>query len=426
MILFLALLTILLVAAGTPIAFAMGASTIASMIIFLGHLPGEIVAQRIVNAVDKFPLVAVPLFILAGELMNTGGLTDRLVNLCRALFGWIKGGLGYVTVATAIFLSGISGSGTADAAALSKTLIPSMRKQGYDDTFSTSLVAASATLGPIIPPSIVMIIYASMTSISIGKLFIAGVIPGLLMGAAFMLIVFVMARLKDYPRDEWRGFGNLLRAGVAAAGPLVAPVLLVVGLFGGYFTATELGAIVVAYAIALGFLYGEMSWARVFKACCDTALSTGVILFVIAVASLLGWILAVGRLPQDIGALLASMGDQRVLIILVIIAILLALGCVLDGVAIMVILVPIFMPVATAIGMDPVQFAMVIILCIVAGGITPPVGIILYICCQVGGVPFRQVTGMIWWFVLALVLVTVACAFIPALTLALPEAMIGS
>lgn len=426
MILFLALSTIILVFAGTPVAFAMGVSTITSMLVFLSHLPGEIVAQRIVNAVDKFPLVAVPLFILAGELMNTGGLTDRLVNLCRALFGWIKGGLGYVTVATAIFLSGISGSGTADAAALSKTLIPSMRKQGYDDTFSTSLVAASATLGPIIPPSIVMIIYASMTNISIGKLFLAGVLPGLLMGAAFMLIVFVMARVKNYPRDAWRGIGHLGRVAIAAAGPLGAPVMLVVGLFGGYFTATELGAIVVAYAIVLGFAYGEMTWAGVFKACCDTALSTGVILFVIAVASLLGWILAVGRLPQDIGALIASMGDQRVLVMLIIIAILLALGCVLDGVAIMVILVPVFLPISTAIGMDPVQFAMVVILCIVAGGITPPVGIILYICCQVGGVPFRRVTGMIWWFVAALVAVTLACAFMPELTTALPNAILGS
>lgn len=426
MILFLVAVAAALVAIGTPIAFAMGGAAVATFATFLGHLPMEVVAQRLVNAVDKYPLLAVPLFILAGELMNTGGLTDRLVRFCRAAIGWIRGGLGLATVSTAVLLSGISGSGTADAAGLAKVLIPAMRRQGYDRPFAASLVAAAATLGPIIPPSIVMVVYAAMTNISIGKLFLAGILPGLLIGAVFMATVLVFAVRRGYPRDPWQGFGHLGRATVAAAGPLAAPVLILAGLLFGWYGATEAGVVVVVYALALGFLYRELTWAHVWRACRETAISTAVILFVIAVASVLGWILAVGRLPQDIAAFIRDLVEYRTLVILAIIAVLLFLGLFLDGIAIMVILVPAFVPIAMALQMDPIQFAMIIILCIVVGGITPPVGILLYVVCQVSGTPFREVTRPIWWFVLAIMTALLAVAFIPWLSLALPNAMIGN
>lgn len=424
MIGFLVLAAAGLVAIGTPIAFAMGGAALATFLAFLPHLPMEVLAQRIVNAVDKYPMLAVPLFILAGELMNTGGLTDRLIRFCRAVIGWIRGGLGLVTVATAVFLSGISGSGTADAAGLAKVLIPAMKKQGYDEPFATSLVAASATLGPIIPPSIVMIVYASMTNVSIGKLFLAGVVPGLLIGAVFMAMVFVVAIRRGYPREAWQGFRALAAATLGALGPLMAPAIILFGLLGGWYGATEAGVIVVVYAGVLGFLYRELTWAKVVHALRETAISTAVILFVIAVAAVLGWILAVGRLPQDIAWAIRSVIEYRELVILAIIAVLLFLGLFLDGIAIMVILVPVFLPVATVLGMDPIQFAMIIILCIVVGGVTPPVGILLYVVCQVSGTPFRSVIGTIWWFVAAMMVVVLACAFVPALTVALPNAVI--
>ncbi len=425
MILFLVAVAAALVAIGTPIAFAMGGAAVATFATFLGHLPMEVVAQRLVNAVDKYPMLAVPLFILAGELMNTGGLTDRLVNFCRAVIGWIRGGLGLATVATAVLLSGISGSGTADAAGLAKVLIPAMQKQGSDRRFATSLVAASATLGPIIPPSIVMVVYAAMTNLSIGKLFLAGIVPGLLIGLAFMATVMIFAIRRGYPRDAWRGFGHLGRTAIAAAGPLAAPVLILAGLLFGWYGATEAGVVVVVYSLALGFLYGELTWAHVWRACRETAISTAVILFVIAVAAVLGWILAIGRLPQDITALIRGLAEYRALVILAIIAVLLFLGLFLDGIAIMVILVPAFIPIAAALQMDPIQFAMIIILCIVVGGITPPVGILLYVTCQVSGTPFREVTGTIWWFVLAIMVVLLAVAFVPWFSVAMPNAMIG-
>ena len=426
MIFFLFAVAAALVFAGAPIAYAIGVSALATFLVFLGHLPAEVVAQRVLGSVDKFTLIAIPLFILGGELMNTGGLTDRLVRLCRAMLGPIRGGLGLVTVGTGVFLAGISGSGTADAAGLAKTLIPAMRKQGYDEGLAASIVASAGALGPIIPPSIVMIIYASMTNISIGKLFLAGVVPGLLMGLAFMGLVVMFAFRFGYPREPWQGLRNLVSALLGAAGPLVAPAIILVGIIGGYFSATETGAILVLYALGLGFWYRELTWAKVFQSCIETAMSVGSILFIIALASVLGWILAVGGLPQQIGVLINTFIEQKSLVMLVIIAILLFLGCFLDGLAVMVILVPIFLPISTALGMDPIQFAMVIVLCIVVGGVTPPVGITLYVACQAGGVPFNKVHKTIWWFVGAMTAVALACAFVPALTTALPNAVFGS
>lgn len=414
-----------LVLAGAPIAYALGAGALVTFFVFLGHLPTEVVAQRVLTSVDKFTLSAVPLFILGGELMNTGGLTERLIRLCRALFGAIRGGLGLVTVGTGVFLAGISGSGAADTAGLARTLIPAMRKEGYDEGLAACIVASAGSLGPIIPPSIVMIIYASMTNISVGKLFLAGVIPGLVIGLLFMALVVTFAIRRGYPRDKWRGFRHLAVAAIGAAGPLGAPAIILIGIIGGYFSATETGVILIAYAVVLGFCYRELTWAKVFHACRDTAIMVGTIMFIIATASVLGWILAVGGLPLQITSLIESFGDQRVIVMLIILAILVILTCFLDGVAVMVMLVPVFLPIAQALEMDPIQFAMTIVLCTVIGGVTPPVGLALYVACQVGGVPFHKVHGTIWWFAGTMIVVAITCAFVPPLSLALPSAVFG-
>jgi C4-dicarboxylate transporter DctM subunit len=416
----------LLALVGVPIAYAMGMGAMITFATFLNHLPMEVVAQRIVNAVDKFPMVAVALFILGGELMNTGGLTTRLIRLSNALFGWIKGGLGLVTVGAGIFLSGISGSATADAAALGKTLIPGMRRQGYDEGLAASIVASAASLGPIIPPSIVMIIYASMTNISIGKLFLAGVLPGLLIGLILMLCVIYYAYRLGYERERWAGFQYLWEAVKGSAGPMGAPLIILVGVVGGYFSSTETGAILVLYAAILGWIYKEMSWAKIFEALCDTALNVGLILFIIAVSSVMGWILAMGGLPAQIGALIAKNMEHRAVVLLILIAILTLLALALDGVAIMVILVPIFVPMGVALQMDPVQLAMIIILCAVVGGITPPVGVTLYVACRAGGVSLEKANRRIWVFVFAITAAVLAVAFVPALSMALPEAAFGA
>jgi len=411
----------LLAVLGVPLAVALGLAAMIALTVFLPHIPTEIVAQRMISSVDKFPLVAVPLFILAGELMNSGGITARLIDLSRALVGWIKGGLGLVNVASSMFFAGISGSATADAAGIGRVLIPSMKKEGYDGGFAVAVTAASSTIGPILPPSIVMVIYSAMTNLSIGRLFLAGVVPGLLMGAVLMSLVLVYAVRRDYPREPWGGFKSLFRAFLRAAGPLGAPAIILFGVVGGYFGATEAGAIVVAYSLVLGLIYGELTWARIVHACRQTALNVGVILFAITAASIVGWTLAVGRVPQELAGLITEAGDSLTVVFLIVIAVLLIMGLFLDGLAAMVIMVPVFIPITTALGADPIHFAMIVILCIMVGAVTPPVGILLLITCQVGEVPYREAVRTVWPFVAAMLAVVLLITFVPSLTTWLPE-----
>ncbi len=296
-----------------------------------------------------------------------------------------------------------------------------MKKEGYDGDFAVAVTAASSTIGPILPPSIVMVIYSAMTNLSIGRLFLAGVIPGLLMGLVLMALVLVYAVRRDYPREPWGGVRALLTAVLRAAGPLGAPTIIIVGVVGGYFGATEAGAIVVAYSMGLGLIYGELTWARIVRACQRTALNVGIILFAITAASIVGWTLAVGRVPQQLSVLIAGAGDSQTLVFLVVIAVLLIMGLFLDGLAAMVIMVPVFIPITSALGADPIHFAMIVILCIMVGAVTPPVGILLLISCQVGGVPYRDAVRTIWPFVGAMFAVVLLVTFVPQLTTWLPE-----
>jgi tripartite ATP-independent transporter DctM subunit len=410
---------------GVPMAVAIGAAAIIAIQVFLPHIPTQIVAQRIISAVDSFPLVAVPMFILAGEIMNIVGITDRLINLSKVLFGWIKGGLGLVNIATSVFFAGISGSATADAAGIGRILIPAMKKQGYDGDFAAAVTAASSTIGPIIPPSIVMVIYASMTSISIGKLFLAGVIPGLLLGAFMMILNLIFSIRRGYPIDQWLGWGNFIKRILQAIGPLGAPGIIIAGVIFGYFGPTEAGAIVVAYSIFLGLIYRKITFADFMKACYRTSVTVGVILFAIASASVVSWVMAVGQVPLELTAIISSFGDDSFALIIGVIVVLLVMGLFLDGLAAMVIMVPVFVPLTAALGMDPIQFAMIVILCLVVGAITPPVGILLMISCEVGEVPYGEAARTIWAFVLVMLLVVLAVAFYPQLTIWLPTKVIG-
>ena len=411
-----------LVVIGLPVAFSLGLASIAGVVVG-GTLPMEIVAQRIVNAVDKFPLLAVPLFVLAGELMNSGGITERIIRFSQALVGHIRGGLAQVNVVASIFFAGVSGSSTADAAALGKILIPAMRKEGFDDDFSVAVTSATATLGPIIPPSVVMIVYASMTNLSIGRLFLAGLIPGLTIGALFMVLVYIFASVRKYPKHDWVGFRELYRVFKNAFFALVAPAIIAIGIVGGIFTATEAGAIVATYALILGFLYGDLTIGRLGGVFWAAAESTGVILFMVATASVVGWLLAIGQFPVFLINAISVFGTEFVVVMLVIIFALLLIGTVLDGMAAMIILVPVLFPVAAQLGIDQIQFAMVVVLCTMIGAITPPVGILLYIGCQVGDVPFSRLRWTIWAFVGVMVAVTIAVAFFPPLSLWLPDVL---
>ena len=407
---------------GAPLAFAMGISATLGIAVH-DFLPFEIVAQRTLNALDKFPFLAVPMFILAGELMNTSGITARIIRFCMALVGHMRGGLGLVNVLASMFFAGISGSATADAAGLGKVLIPAMIKEGFDDDYSVAVTAASSTVGPIIPPSVLMIVYASMTNLSIGRLFLAGLIPGLLMGFSLLILAYVYAVRRNYPRQEWKGFRELFQAFRVAILPLIAPVIIVVGIVGGVFTATEAGTVVVFYALILGFYYGELNRRTLYQAMVRAVESTTVILFIIASASILGWLLAMGQFPAALVSMLTGLtSNVHVLLLLIIIA-LLILGLVVDGMAMLVILVPVMAPVAAALGIDPIHFATLMVVCVMIGGITPPVGLLLYIACQVGDVPLVRTTRTIWVFVLSLLAVVLLIAYFPPLTTWLPNVL---
>ncbi len=407
---------------GMPLAFAMGISATLGIAVH-DFLPFELVAQRTLNALDKFPFLAVPMFILAGELMNTSGITERIIRFCMALVGHMRGGLGLVNVLASMFFAGISGSATADAAGLGKVLIPAMIREGFDDDYSVAVTAASSTIGPIIPPSVLMIVYASMTNLSIGRLFLAGLIPGLLIGFALMVLAYVYAVRRNYPRREWNGFKELFRSFRLAVLPLIAPIIIIVGIVGGVFTATEAGTVVVMYALTLGYFYGELDRRSLYRAMVQAVESTTVILFIIASASILGWLLAMGKFPAMLVATLTGLtSNVNVLILLIVIA-LLILGLVMDGMAILVILVPVMSPVAQALGIDPIHFATLMVVCVMIGGVTPPVGILLYIACQVGGVPLARVTRTIWNFVIVMIFVALLIAYIPPLTTWLPNAL---
>lgn len=420
MIAAIVIVAVLLVSIAFPIAIALGLASVTGILV-QGTIPMEIVAQRIVNTIDKNSLLAVPLFVLAGEIMNTGGITTRLMNFARALVGHMRGGLAQVNVVVSMFFAGVSGSATADAAAFGKILIPAMRKEGFDDGFSVSITSATATLGPILPPSVIMIVYASMTNLSVGRLFMAGLLPGLLIGLLFMALARFLAIRRNYPRHDWVGFRALLGAFLSALLSLIAPAIIAIGIIGGIFTATEAGAIVVAYAMMLGTAYGDLNWTNLRTSLWSAAESTGTILFMVSTASVVGWLLAIGRFPAMVVDAVATFGDSYAVVILVIIAVLLLIGMILDGMAAMIILVPVLYPVATQLGLDQIQFAMVIILCTMIGAITPPVGLLLFVSCQVSGVPPRAIGWSIWPFVGIMVLVTVCVAFIPQLSLWLPN-----
>ena len=418
------LLTSLVVLAviGMPLAFVMGISATLGIAAH-DFLPFELVPQRTLNALDKFPFLAVPMFILAGELMNTSGITARIIRFCMSLVGHMRGGLGLVNVLASMFFAGISGSATADAAGLGKVLIPAMIREGFDDDYAVAITAASSTIGPIIPPSVLMIVYASMTNLSVGRLFLAGLVPGLLIGLALMVLAYVYAVRRGYPRQEWKGFRELGRAFRNAVLPLIAPIIIIIGIVGGVFTATEAGTVVVMYAFALGHAYGELDRKALYRAMVQAVESTTVILFIIASASILGWLLAMGKFPAMLIDLLTGLSSDVNVLILLIVVSLLFLGLVMDSMAILVILVPVMTPVAQALGIDPIHFATLMVVCVMIGGVTPPVGILLYIACQVGGVPLSRVTRTIWHFVAIMVFITLLVAYIPPLTTWLPNVL---
>jgi len=424
----LATISIILIALfvlSVPIAVSMGLAGF-SAILIRGDIPIEVTAQRIVTGVDSFPLLAVPFFILAGALMNTGGVTERLVRLANAMVGHLTGGLGHVVVVTNMIMAGMSGSAVADAAGTGSVLIPAMTRAGFEPSFAAAVTASASTIGPIIPPSIPFVLYGVLASVSIGRLFLGGAIPGVLMGLYLMAVVYFVSKKRGYAKGERATCGSLwlaFRDGIPA---LMLPVLILWGIIGGVVTPTEAAVLAVLYALFLGvFVYKEMTLPRLYQVLGEAALTAGTIMFIVGCANLLAWILTREQAGPLLVKSVTSITTDPKMVLLVINIILLIMGCFLETLSIMILLVPVLMPLVKALGIDPVHFGVVFTLNLMIGLITPPVGMSMFISCTIAKIKITQFAKEIPLFIGALVLVLLAITYFPELVLFLPNLIMG-
>ena len=411
---------------GLPIAVSMGLTAILTFLA-LGE-PGmlSMVPQRMYAGTTGFPLLAIPFFILAGNLMNTGGMTQRIFRFAQCLVGHIKGGLGHVNVVGSMIFAGMSGSAVADAAGLGMVEIQAMLKAGYDRRFSAAVTAASSTIGPIIPPSIPFVIFGSMTGTSVGRLFLGGFLPGLVMGLALMITVYIVAEQRGYPRERRATLRELLASSLDGAAALGAPVIIIGGILAGVFTPTEAAVVACIYALILGMLvYREIRPADLPRLFWETLEHTIRVMFVISAASLFGWLLIQQRIPTMIVEGLMMLTEQRWVILLIINGILLILGCFMEGIAIMLLTIPVFMPLIARVGVDPVHFGVLMTLNLMIGLLTPPVGMALYAVSSVSQVPLWPLAWELWPYIIALLGCLALITYIPGLVLWVPNLIMG-
>lgn len=413
---------LLLLILGVPIAFViLGASVV---YFTLNPLMATVVAQRMASSLESFPLLAVPFFIVAGAAMARGGIARRLYHLADGMVGHWWGGLAQVAVMNSLFLGAMSGSSNADAAIDARTIAPIMRERGYSNGFASVVSAASGAIAPIMPPSIGLIVYGLLTDTSIGRLFIGGVIPAALITLALMLTVRFTAKRRGYApeRDHRLPAREIGARARAALWALLMPVLLIVGLRGGWFTPTELGAIAALYAFVVGlFLYRGFHWTETYGLLLESARTTANVLFIIAAASVFSMILALEQVPQKMIGVLLGISDNKYVVLLVINVMLLLLGTLLEGLALMIILVPILLEVSQSLGIDPVHFGIVLVFNTTIGSITPPVGTVLFTVCSITKCSIEEFTRESVPFIGALVGVLLLLTFVPVLVTFLPD-----
>lgn len=404
---------------GMPVAFAIG---VASLSIFvLKGFPLVSVAQRMIVGLDNFPILAVPFFLLAGSLMNTGGVTRRLIELASALVGHIRGGLAHVVIVANMIMAGMSGSAVADASGTGTILIPAMARSGYPRDFAAAIVGAAATIGPIIPPSIPLVLYASISEVSTGRLFLGGVIPGTIMGAYLMVAAYLISRRRGYGRQATFSMSRLGRALRDGLLPLFTPVIILGGIFLGFFTPTEAAVIAVAYALGLGLLYRELTLRKLWQVFVEVASTTAAVGLILAASSLSGWVAAMEKLPQALAGFFLSVTTSPTWLLVILNLFLLLLGCLMDSPPIIFILTPILAPLVAQYGIDPIHFGVVMVLNLMIGLITPPVGMVMYVTSGIAGIRMDQFAREVWPFLVALVLVLATITFVPPLVTFLPD-----
>ena len=407
---------------GLPVLFSMGITSIFAFGILGGNL--QIIPLKMFTGVDNFVYLAIPLFILASEIMTTGGITQRIVHFCNNLVGHITGGLAYVNILASIFFAGISGSATADAAGLGKIEIDMMETAGYPKKFAASTTAASAIIGPIIPPSTIMIIYAVVAgNVSVSEMFLAGFVPGLLIGIAEIITVFIVAKKNGYPKSEraatlrevWNSFVQTLPS-------LLLPIIIIVGIVSGIFTATESAAVAVLYALLVTkFILKTLNWKDFYQALVNTAKTTANVMVIIAISTAMAWVITALRIPQTVTAFFLNYANSPLLFLLFVNFLLLIVGMLLDQSPALLIMVPILLPVALQFGIDPLHFGIVVIINLCIGLVTPPVGMTLFVTSNVAKLKLTHMYTGILIYLPALFISLLLITFIPGLATWLPS-----
>ncbi|SDL28447.1 TRAP transporter, DctM subunit [Franzmannia pantelleriensis] len=415
---------LLLLVIGLPIAFSLGLASLTYLL--LEGISLTIVPQRMYAGIDTFVLLCIPGFVLAGNLMNVGNITEHIVRFANALLGHIRGGLGLANVGGSMIFGGISGTAVADSASIGSVMIPGMARSGYDKPFAAAVTAASSTVGPIIPPSVPMIIAGSLSGVSVGRMFLAGAIPGLLLGLAMMITVYVLAVRRGYPKGERATLLELLREGRTAFWALLMTVIILYGIIGGFFTPTEASIVASLYALVVGmFVYKGLSWRKLPGILSDTVLTSSALLLLVGVANLFGWILTSEQVPQMIAALILSISENPIIVILILNLILLFVGAFMETIAALIILFPALLGVATGVGVDPVHFAVIAVLNLMIGLTTPPVGVCLFVVAGIGKLPMLKVARAIVPFLICNIGVLLLVSFVPAVSLWLPTLIMG-
>lgn len=413
---------VLFLVAGVPLAFTFsGASLFAAFL--SGDLNLMLLIQKLFNSMDSFTYMAIPLYLLAGSIMNETGITKKLVALADSLVGQFYGGLAQTTSLSGMLMAGISGSSNADATAIGALMLPPLREAGYDEGFRVSLVSACAVLGPIIPPSLLMIVYAGVSTVPIGELFMAGVIPGVSLGIIYMVYSYFYARKHNIPRTAFKGWRNVGRCFRSALGGLIMPLIIIGGILGGIVTATEAGILAVMYGIIYGFIAHQITFLMLSKCLHDTLNATVGSILVIAFANLIGLIFTKANLPTMMMHFMTGLTTNIHIVLLMIIVLEMILGMFIDANAIILMMVPIFAPLMSTLGVNPVYFAMVFILAVDTGGLTPPVGLVMYIVAGIENVSISKVVKQIWVFVFAMMAVDILMIFFPQMALWIPSMM---
>jgi tripartite ATP-independent transporter DctM subunit len=418
----LVILLLLLIFIGVPIAFSIGLSSLA--VIMIEGLPIAMVPQKILYSVDSFVFLAVPFFILAGELMEKGGISKRLVNLAKVFIGRIRGGLGIVSVISSMIFAGLSGSAVADASAIGSITIPAMKKQGYKKEFAVSLQASAAVLGPIIPPSVLMIIYCSMTDLSVQKMFTAGIVPGIVIGLGLMFAVYIIAVKRGLPKENRLTAKEKLKYIKESILAVMMPVIILVGISTGLFTPTEAGVVAVVYALIVSILiYKEVKIKELKSIILSAVKKTAMCMLIVASASIFAWILAIEQVPASLAAQIVALTSSPALFILIIIVFNIFIGTIMDTMAAAIILTPIFAPLAVTFGFDPIHFGLIVLMSLIVGMATPPVGVVLYITCGIGETKIHTTTKYIFLFAGIMMLAIILVALLPDLAMFLPNLM---